>query len=80
VLNRRCSARAARFEAHDGGELLRDPGELGGVSYNHAEEPEVFGALAELQDHARDQAQHVLDVALRFDTEQKCVLELTRPP
>ena len=36
--------------------------------------------LVELQNHARDQTQHVLDVTLGFDAGRKRVLELTRHP
>src|SRR5271166_4642516 len=65
---------------HDGGELLGDPGELAGVGHHHAEKPEVFRVLVEPQNHARDQAQHVLDLTPGLDAGRKCVLELTRHP
>jgi hypothetical protein len=39
--------------------------------------PEIFRALVQRQDHARDQAQHVLDTALGFDAGRKCGLDLT---
>ena len=65
---------------HDRGELLGDPGKLAGVGHHHAKEAEIFRMLVELQDHARDQTQHVLDIALGFDAGRKRVLELTRHP
>jgi hypothetical protein len=39
---------------NDGGQLLSDPRKLAGVGYYHAKESEVFRALVELQNHARD--------------------------
>src|SRR5215471_11323164 len=65
---------------HDSGELPSNPGKLARVSHHHAEESEVFRLLVELQNHARDQVQHFIDVALSFDAGRKCVLELSRHP
>ena len=58
--------KALGLGVHDGGELLGNPRKLAGVGHHHAEEPEVFRLPVELQNHARDQAQHLLDVALGF--------------
>ena len=65
---------------HDGGELLGDPRKLAGVRNHHAQEPEIFRTPVELHDHARDQTQHLFDIALGFDAGRKCVLELSRDP
>ena len=51
---------------HDGSELLGNPRKLARVGHHHAEEPVVFRVLVQRQNHACDQAQHVLDVALSF--------------
>ena len=69
-----------RLRLHDGRKLLGDPRKLTGIGRYHADEAEVFRAFVEPQNHARDEAQHVLDVALSFDAGRKCVLDLTRHP
>ena len=43
------------LRVHDGGELLGDPGELAGVRHHHAEKPEIFRVLMEVQDVLRDE-------------------------
>ena len=50
------------------------------VRHHHAEEPDVFRLRVEFQDHARDQTQHVLDIALGFNTGGKRLLEVACHP
>ena len=50
------------------------------VGHHHAKEAEIFPMLVEFQDHARDQTQHVLDIALGFDAGRERVFKLTRHP
>ena len=68
------------LRVHDGRELLGDPGKLAGVGHHHAQESEIFRLLVQLQNHPRDQTQHLLDIALSFDAGRESVLELTRHP
>ena len=42
--------------------------------------PRYSGCLWSSQNHARDQTQHILDLAPGFDAGRKCVFELTRHP
>ena len=61
------------LRVHDRGELLGNPRKVAGVGNHHAEEPEVFRVPVELDNHARDQMQHLLDIALGLDTGRKRV-------
>jgi hypothetical protein len=65
-----------RLRIYDGCELFGDPGELAGVGHDHTQKPEILLVLVQLQDHPRDQAEHRLDIALRFDAWWKGVFEL----
>ena len=69
---REISRKPLGLRVHDGGELLGDPRKLAGVGDHHAEKPEVFRVRVELQNDARDQTKHLLDIALGFNTGRKC--------
>ena len=69
-----------RLRVHDGGEFLGDPWKLARVGHHHAQESEVFGILVQIQDHSRDQAEDVLDVALGLDAGRKGVARAGATP
>ena len=50
------------------------------VGDHHPKKPTVFRLLVQLQNHAPDDTQHVLDVAVGFDAGRKRVFELSRHP